>query len=429
MKIKFFYTFAAAFIYALPAFAMGDEEPVGNYSSSTTPAVAPSDHSLLLYGGQVGHDIFQSQSKKFVEVLKAGFLFYRNYPAHRREDTLKKVIRIVADHRKKIAQETKSEDPDDFGMFRLEADIEHTTTPLFPPQYAAMEQHIRQSIQEHLERDKWIDEGESRYRVRELESKNWPVCVTKKEMEVYKSALQVLGPLEGEAKQAVDTVLNQSYLADFLYKGNIVKWSDSYVGFQNQLMEICGAEIKRVADQSSDPYQLLGIGFANIPPSPADQASVSDPSLIRMLRIEIEHKLGGMYVPGYGFMGMKLGPFMPLMICHPAKFYLPSWISEYENRLHEAILAKSEDPEEVRDKAGLFQRAFTIAMPLLRGSAADGQWITEALYQSHGYDSIRNTSEVPSVDNLSYMYWTEEAFLAKHRTMVKLIPHAASHSE
>ena len=449
-------------------------------SSSSSEAVEglPTSQSLMSYGGEKGDLIYQEEAKKNITLLKKMFSFYRTNPSMVKEGTLRGLISHLAQKRQTIAKATGSANAKHYGVFRLEHVGEHETTPLFLPKYADMQKHIQKTIHEHLKQgriNEWIEMGNTRYRVRVLEKADWPVCVSSKECQLHQSLLRSPRPINELEKQAINRALDGAFLSEFLFDGNVSLTNEGQqVSYQEQLIKICRdvaaskiphhsgspssvipdekplkpakrlnskkkpvrkASLKNALKASSTNLSetaapsLMSINFDKIKKCPFPQISLDDTGSIRLIRVDIEHNLSGSeFTPGYGFMGMipslehlEHGK-IPLMICHPGKVYLSPFVSHYENLLKDALFADSQNTDVMRDKIGLFQRYWTIALPLIRGVAAVGEQITEGLYQSHACPVEYDKTIAPSVDNVSYMYWSDEAFLEAYRKMVTFAP-------
>lgn len=401
-------------------------------STSSGEVVSPSQ-SLMSYGGEKGHLIYQEEAKKSIALLKKMFSLYRTNPSMVKEDTLRGLISHLAQKRQTIAKATGSVNAEHYGVFRLEHDGEHETTPLFRAQYAKMQEHIQKTIHEHLKQgriNEWIEMGDTRYRVRVLKQPDWPVCVSSNECQLHQSLLSSPRPISELEKQAINRALDGAFLSEFLFDGNVSFTNEGQqVSYQEQLIKICReVAASKIPHRSGSP-SLMSINFDKINKCLLPQVSLEDAGSIRLIRVDIEHNLSESgYIPGYGFMGMMPSlehlehGKIPLMICHPGKVYLSPLVPHYENLLKEAIFADSQNRDVIRDKVGLFQRYWTIALPLIRGVAAVGEQITEGLYQSHACPVEHDKTIAPSVDNASYMYWSDEEFLKAYREMVTFAP-------
>lgn len=405
-------------------------------SSEIVEGVSPSQ-SLLSYGGEKGDLIYQEEAKKNITLLKKMFSLYRTNPSMVKEGTLRGLIRHLAQTRQTIAKATSSMNAEHYGVFRLEHVGGHETTPLFLPKYAEMQKHIQTTIHEHLKQgqvNKWIEMGSTRYRVRVLEQADWPVCVSSDEWQLHQSLLSSPRPISELEKQALNRALDGDFLSEFLFDGHVSFTNKGQqVSYQEQLIKICREVAASKSLHHSGPPSLMSINFDKINKCLLPQVSLEDTGGIRLIRVDIEHKLSGSeFTPGYGFMGMMPSlehlehGKIPLMICHPGKVYLSPLISHYEKLLEEAIFADSQNRDMIRDKIGLFQCHWTIALSLIRGVAAVGEWISEGLYQSHTCPVEHDKTIAPSVDNASYMYWGDEAFLKAYREMVKFSPSMSS---
>lgn len=276
--------------------------------------------------------------------------------------------------------------------------------------------------------------GNTRYRVRVLEQPDWPVCVSSDDWALHQSVLSSPRPISELEKQALNRALDGDFLSEFLLDGHVSFTNEGQqVSYQEQLIDICQQVATSKISQHSGPPSLMGIPFDKINKCLLPQVSLEDTGSIRLIRVDIEHNLSGTeFTPGYGFMGMMPSlehlehGKIPLMICHPGKVYLSPFVSHYENLMKEALFADSQNREVIRDKIGLFQRYWTIALPFIRGTASIGEQITEGLYQSHACPVEYDKTIAPSVDNASYMYWSDEAFLETYRKMVKFAPSMSS---
>jgi hypothetical protein len=406
--------------------------PTSSSSSETVEGVSPSQ-SLMSYGGEKGDLIYQEETEENITLLKKMFSLCRMNPSMVKEGTLRGLIRQLAQKRQTIAKATGSVNAEHYGVFRLEHVGEHETTPLFLPKYAEMQKHIQKTIHEHLKQgrvNEWIEMGGTRYRVRVLERANWPVCVSSDECQLHQSLLSSPRPISELEKQALNRALDGAFLSEFLFDGNVsVTNEGEQVSYQEQLIKICKEVAASKIRHHSGPTSLMSINLDKINKCPRPQVSLEDAGSIRLIRVDIEHKLNeSEFTPGYGFMGMMPSleylehDKIPLMICHPGKVYLSPLVSHYENLLKDALFADSQNRDLIRDKIGLFQRYWTIALPLIRGVAAVGEWISEGLYQSHACPVEYDKTIAPSVDNASYMYWSDEAFLEAYRKMVTFAP-------
>lgn len=404
-------------------------------SSSSSEAVEglPTSQSLMSYGGEKGDLIYQEEAKKNITLLKKMFSFYRTNPSMVKEGTLRGLISHLAQKRQTIAKATGSANAEHYGVFRLEHVGEHETTALFLPKYAKMQKHIQKTIHEHLKQgpvNEWIERGDTRYRVRVLEQPDWPVCVSSNEWKLHQLLLSSPRPINELEKQAINRALDGAFLSEFLFDGNVFFTNEGQqVSYQEQLIKMCREVAASKSLHPSGSPSLMSINFDKINKCLLPQVSLEDTESIRLIRVDVEHNLSGSgYIPGYGFMGMmpslehlERGK-IPLMICHPGKVYLSPLVSHYEKLLEEALFADNQNRDLIRDKIGLFQRYWTIALPLIRGVAAVGEQITEGLYQSHDCPVEHDKTIAPSVDNVSYMYWSDEAFLEAYRKMVTFAP-------
>jgi len=101
--------------------------------------------------------------------------------------------------------------------------------------------------------------------------------------------------------------------------------------------------------------------------------------------------------------------------------YVPLLSHDYKEALKNAALADSTKEDDVISAVGQYCFHWIKTMPYDRGSSAGHEWLSEALYNLHGYD-LTATNEPIKVDHSGYLNWTLEEFLDSYRKSIKLTP-------
>lgn len=412
------------------AHAMEDKDDDNSISSPS--------YLLAPYGGEKGNSLFQEESKKAIQSIRQAFKFYRENPTTRKKDTLRNLTLRIANKRADIAKKTGSKNEKDFSIFRMTSESEYATTPLFPDNYKEMRHFLQERLVSLLSQpatNQWVLDGSTRYRLRVMEPKDWPTTCKAKDFKLYQSALAEGVILkEGPVKIATDNILDMNYFKDFVMKGNVYNSKDNnFFWYSSDLQELAIKNLDkseilkrhRTLDVVMEDWKNLDLSLL-IEQRLIEQRHLNSPDKARLVRVDIEHKINDKYVPGYGLIGLIpnydeiVAHDISLMLCHPGKVYLSPLVEHYEELLEAAILADSQSTKEILEKVGLFHDFWLITMPFVRGGATDGEWIAEALYESHGYTHEIDKIQAPS--NASFMYWSIREFLENYTKAVKLKP-------
>lgn len=268
-----------------------------------------------------------------------------------------------------------------------------------------------------------------------MEPKDWLTTCKAKDFALYQSALTGGVILkEGAVKTATNNILDMNYFKDFVMKGSVYSKDNKFFWYSSDLQELAIKNLDkskifkrhRTLDVVMEDWKNFNLSPLIVEQKLVEQRHLNSPEKARLVRVGIEHKINDKYVPGYGLIGLIpncdeiVAQDISLMLCHPGKVYLSSLVEHYEELLKAAILADSQSTKEILEKVGLFHDFWLITMPFVRGGATDGEWIAEALYESHGYAHEIDKIQAPS--SASFMYWSIREFLENYRKAVKLKP-------
>ncbi len=326
-------------------------------------------------------------------------------------------------------------DPEAFSSYRLDSDNQFAVTDLQNDSYDNMRAHIQARIRNLMQTEhhqEWVMQGQTRFRLIVQTPYQFPVSGLQEQLIQAALRFQENAPARQDERELLDNFLNFTYADQLISKGCCASYCEGITSYYPPMLRLLKERASRELAENEQnisylspevflPVQLvvpMNKKFHTTPKFNAEQS--------RLVRVDIEHDPDGQgFIPGYGFLGLlpgnlcdKEGDF-PLMICHPAKLYLPALVEQYENLLHLAIMAP-EDPDQIINLIGAFHYHWAKAMPMARGSAADGEFLAEALYLLHGFNIKFNPTIPNSVDNQVFMYWTLPEFLRNYFKAIRL---------
>lgn len=354
---------------------------------------------------------------------------------------LNEIITKAAESRKQIAYKSGDHEYIEFSTFRIKSDSEFAVTNLLNKTYIQMSSCVQDQIRALIKSKKannWIVDGDTRYRLRVQSMSQFPVTVKASALKSF-IAMNENNKFALAERGVIDQCLEFNYAQELAlggccayYENGVVTYSDKVLSVLQKSadMEVSQATKKNKCSVATymQPQLLTQACFVmpdGLSKKVAPEYKVDD---ARFVWLDIEHNLDGKnFVPGYSFVGFMPGKLcdetgdFPLNINHPGKLYLSELTEKYENLLHHVLVSKETDRDQIIKMIGSFQYAWSVTMPLMRGSAAVSEFMTEALYQVFGYKFLDFQSElVKTADLASFMCWTETKFIKLYSQAIRL---------
>lgn len=332
------------------------------------------------YGGNKGNKIFQSASDNIkhilLEAVKSGASF----------DAL---VKIAVQTRHAVAKQSETPKAEQFGKMHKDITPDIAAASMTPVcRYPVIRRLLIDNILSLAASEEWVDlDSMLEYRLRKRTILGW--------IEILKAEHNLYTPI-------ASYILNLfSVQSDFFSLFNL----DETIG-----LPLDGTMSDRYIKQLKEAYARSKFVDFNT----TDEQGEDTPD-ITLSFLQIRFKETNVQTRSICFaQDAESKPDLgdtAFAIAHPPVSLASSHFDLCRTTYALALQAKTQD--EVRSAIGIFQYWWSLSMPVVRGSASIGEWLTEVLYRLHGSEPPLTTS-FSQVDQIAHGCLTLDEFMRRY---------------